>query len=321
VQSDGPNNSLTSIVIPTHNQIACTKLCVDSIQRCTDEPYELIFVDNASTDGTLEYLESLSGATIIRNARNCGFGAAANQGMLAAKGEQILLLNNDTIVTSGWLRRLLDALRSDSRIGLVGPCSNCVGGEQQVAASYDNLGGLDGFACKWGEQNRNRRVDTDRLVGFCLLIRREVVERIGVLDEQFGLGTFEDDDYCLRAKQAGFRAVIAYDSFVHHFGGQTFLGLGVDYEALLKNNQKLFEAKWPGFDGKRLMASFDAAATRLGESGCVSSGERQMEIYPENGKDDKKACSRIRQNSGLSTQHAGTEDPNSDEFGYKQRVD
>ena len=71
-------------------------------------------------------------------------------------------------------------------------------------------------------------VDVNRLVGFCLLIRREVIEAIGLLDEQFGVGCFEDDDYCLRAIQAGYRAVIAGDAFVHHFGGRTFVGSGVD---------------------------------------------------------------------------------------------
>jgi O-antigen biosynthesis protein len=266
VQPSGPDYPLTSIVIPTHNQLELTKLCVESIRQYTGQPHELIFVDNASTDGTLEYLESLCAATIIRNASNRGFPAAANQGIGAAKGEQILLLNNDTIVTTGWLRRLLDAFRSDDLIGLAGPCSNCVGGEQQVTAVYSDLSGIDGFARKWGELNQNRRIDTDRLVGFCLLIRRTVVERIGMLDEQFGLGTFEDDDYCRRALEAGFRAVIACDAFVHHFGGQTFLSLGVDYGALLKNNLELFEKKWPHFREKKVSGPFfvRAIATTTG---------------------------------------------------------
>ncbi len=248
---------LTSIIILTHNQLELTKLCVGSIRRFTAEPIELIFVDNASTDGTPDFLATVPGATIIRNSVNRGFGAGANQGLQVAKGEQLLLLNNDTIVTAGWLRRLLDALRSDCKVGLVGPCSNRVGGEQQIEVSYDNLGDLDAFAEKWGQQNQNQRLDTGRLVGFCLLISREVIDRIGMLDEQFGIGMFEDDDYCLRAAQAGFRAVIARDSFVHHFGGQTFLGLGVDYEALLKTNQKQFEKKWPNSDSSRVMARFE----------------------------------------------------------------
>ena len=89
-------------------------------------------------------------------------------------------------------------------------------------------------------------IDVNRLVGFCLLIAREVIEAIGPLDEQFGIGCFEDDDYCLRAIAAGFRAVIAGDSFVHHYGSRTFLGAGVDAGALMRENQRRFVEKWSG---------------------------------------------------------------------------
>jgi GT2 family glycosyltransferase/tetratricopeptide (TPR) repeat protein/2-polyprenyl-3-methyl-5-hydroxy-6-metoxy-1,4-benzoquinol methylase len=238
------DHGLTSIVIVTHNELAYTRQCVDSIRQYTDEPYELIFVDNASTDGTVEYLRSVPGAKIITNPENRGFPAAANQGIQAAAGKQIVLLNNDTLVTTGWLGRLLRALHSDTRIGLVGPCSNCVSGEQQVPVRYEEIAGLDGFAWDWGKAQDRTVVDTDRLVGFCLLIRRELIEQIGLLDERFGIGCFEDDDYCLRAVQAGFRVVIARDAFVHHFGGRTFAGSGVDFGGLMEMNRRLFQQKW-----------------------------------------------------------------------------
>lgn len=181
---------------------------------------------------------------MLTNADNRGFPAAVNQGLQLAKGKQILLLNNDTLVTTGWLRALLEALYSEPSVGLVGPCSNFVSGEQQVPVSYDDLTGLDGFAWEWSKAHNHERVATDRLVGFCLLIRREVVEAVGCLDERFGIGCFEDDDYCLRAKQAGFRAVIARDAFVHHFGGRTFVATGVDFGALMARNEALFREKW-----------------------------------------------------------------------------
>ena len=92
--------------------------------------------------------------------------------------------------------------------------------------------------------NAGQRVETDRLVGFCLLTRRDVVDRIGLLDEQFGIGNFEDDDFCRRALQAGFRALIAVDAFVHHFGGRTFVGSGVDFAQLMDDNRRKFDAKW-----------------------------------------------------------------------------
>ena len=235
---------LTSIVILTHNQLEYTRLCLETLRLVTDEPYELIVVDNGSSDGTVEYLRAQDGVRLIANETNRGFPAAANQGIAAATGNQILLLNNDVVLTTGWLGRLLRALHSDPAIGLAGPCSNCVSGPQQVEARYESLADLDGFAWDWGKQHDGLRVEVSRLVGFCLLIRREVVDAIGLLDEQFGMGCFEDDDYCLRAIQAGDRAVIARDAFIHHFGGRTFLGIGADFSAVMRQNEQRFRAKW-----------------------------------------------------------------------------
>lgn len=248
VSSAVKDYGLTSIVIIVHNQLAFTMRCVDSIRFRTDEPYELIFIDNASTDGTSEYLKSLPGAKVIINKENRGFPAAANQGILAAQGQNVLLLNNDTVVTTGWLKRMLAALYERPDIGLAGPCSNNISGEQQIRVTYDDLADLDGFAWKWGKQQNSNHVDTDRLVGFCLLIRRDLIDRIGLLDERFGIGCFEDDDYCRRALQAGYRAVVAYDSFVHHFGSQTFRASGVDLGALLRENQRKYIEKWNSND-------------------------------------------------------------------------
>lgn len=238
------DRGVTSIVILTHNELAYTRQCVESILAFTDEKFELVFVDNGSTDGTVNYLRSLPDAAVIANPENRGFPAGCNQGIRAAKGAQILLLNNDTVVTTGWLDKLLGALETDPRIGVVGPSSNNVSGEQQIAVTYDDLTGLDGFAWELGKTNAGQTADTDRLVGFCLLVRRAVIESIGLLDERFGIGCFEDDDYCKRARLAGYRVVHAKDAFVHHFGGRTFVATGVDYSALIRQNQARFEEKW-----------------------------------------------------------------------------
>jgi FkbM family methyltransferase len=239
-----PSWELTSIIILTHNELAYTRKCMKSILQFTDEPYELIIVDNASTDGTVEFLETIANVKLIHNTENVGFPKAANQGIQAATGRQILLLNNDCVVTTGWLRRLLQALNGDPKIGLVGPCSNFVSGEQQLEVPYEDLMGLDGFAWNWGQTHNRQLEDTDRLVGFCFLIRRELVDTIGLLDERFGIGCFEDDDYCRRALAAGYRAVIARDAYVHHFGGRTFVGMGVDFGTLSRTNEKLLTEKW-----------------------------------------------------------------------------
>ena len=260
---------LTSIVIVTHNQLAYTHACVESIRHVTDEPYELIFVDNASTDGTPEYLKTIPGVTVVRNETNRGFPAAVNQGIAAARGEQILLLNNDTVVTTGWLRRMLGALHCDSAVGLVGPLSDNVSGEQRIAAAYDDPSGLDGFAWELGRAHAGQVRETDRLVGFCLLIRRAVIERIGAMDERFGIGNFEDDDFCRRAIQASFKAVIARDAFVHHVGGATFRASGVDFAALMEENRRKYEAKWN--EGSRAEGRESRARESESETAAVAS--------------------------------------------------
>ena len=239
-----PDFGLTSIIIVTHNGLEFTHQCLQSIEQYTDEPYELILVDNGSTDGTADYLSRLVGPRIIRNETNLGFPAAANQGIQAAHGRQILLLNNDCLVTTGWLSRMLTALHKDSMIGLVGSCSNRTGGPQRVSTTYEDLGELDGFAWDWGKAHDGTHVETNPLTGFCLLIRRELIERIGLLDEQFGIGGLEDDDYCLRADRAGFKAVLAKDAFVHHFGSRTFRTQGIDIDAHHQKNLLLFHEKW-----------------------------------------------------------------------------
>ena len=222
-----PDYGLTSIVIVTWNQFAYTKECIDSILTRTDESIELIFVDNGSTDGTPDYLDSVPNARVIRNSENRGFGPAVNQGLAICEGKQIVLLNNDCVVSTGWLHQLLEALHDDDRNGIVGPVSNNVSGEQQIPEPYQDLTSMDGFA--WNRRMHRELISTDRLVGFCMLFRREVMDRIGMLDERFRVGCYEDDDFCRRASEAGYRVLIATNAFVHHYGSATFRAAGLDF--------------------------------------------------------------------------------------------
>ncbi len=235
---------LTSIIIVTHNQLRYTRNCLDSLKMRTSMSFEIIIVDNGSQDGTVEYINSLPGVHLISNRDNKGFPAAVNQGLKVANGKNILLLNNDTIVTTCWLQRMLKTLYSHDRVGLVGPVTNHISGPQQIEVSYQHLNELDGFAWDLGRTLNGQTISTDRLVGFCLLFKRELVDQIGIFDERFGIGNFEDDDFCRRAIEAGYKLLIAKDSFVHHYGSVTFRGSGVDFNQLLQQNQKLYQQKW-----------------------------------------------------------------------------
>ncbi len=241
---------LTSILVPCCNQLAFTQLCLQALFRHTRPAWELIVVDNGSTDDTPAYLAGIQHAapvpvTSVRNTRNLGFPAAINQGLQIAAGEYLVLLNNDAVVTDGWLDQLVALAVADATIGLAGPMSNYVAPSQLVEAlPYRDLDGMRAFARRWRDEQRGCWFTAAKLSGFCVLIKRAVYEAIGGLDERFGLGFFDDDDLAVRARQAGFEPAVAQDLFVHHFGSRTFAGHGIDAEALLEENARRFAEKW-----------------------------------------------------------------------------
>jgi GT2 family glycosyltransferase/Flp pilus assembly protein TadD/SAM-dependent methyltransferase len=242
---------LTSIIMLTFNQLKYSQECVESIQKYTSDPYEIIFVDNGSKDGTVKWLRTLSkrnpNCRLIENSKNLGFSRGCNQGIEASRGEYILLLNNDVVVSERWLGRMLECLNSAEDIGIVGPMTNNISGPQKVPEiGYSSIDGLNAYAQIFGEKNRYRRVSYSRIVGFCMLFKRRLVEKIGLFDERFGSGNFEDDDYCLRASLAGYRNMIAGDAFIHHYGSRTFIGNRIDYGSSLSGNRKIFVEKWSG---------------------------------------------------------------------------
>ena len=235
----------TSIIIPTLNQLEYLRMCVDSIFRHTFVPYEIIVVDNGSTDGTAEYLESMRGRVRYRLLdRNYGFAGAVNRGLMMAKGQTIVLLNNDTVVTARWLDNLLACLKSNERIGLVGPVTNYIGGEQRIDAPYRDLQEMQAFAAAYNRSDPARWQETDRITGFCLAFRRDVWERTGYFDEGYAVGNFEDDDYNIRVKLLGLKLVIARDTFIHHFGSVSVKALGPELAAVNARNAAYYGEKW-----------------------------------------------------------------------------
>ncbi|MBC7336786.1 MAG: glycosyltransferase family 2 protein, partial [Clostridia bacterium] len=152
--------------------------------------------------------------------------------------------NNDTLVTPGWLVNLKRCLASLPLAGLAGPRTNCAGSEQMMPVSYRTLAEMEEFARGFNQPDPGRWTEVERLVGFCLLVKRRVWEEVGPFDERFGPGNYEDDDYCLRVRRRGYRLILAGDTFVHHFGGVTFTGAGLDYRALLAENRETFRKKW-----------------------------------------------------------------------------
>jgi GT2 family glycosyltransferase/glycosyltransferase involved in cell wall biosynthesis len=240
------NDVRITIIIITYNQWEYTKKCVDSIKKFTKIPYKILIVDNGSTDETKEYLKKLKDVDVILNKENKGFPIACNQAISKTSDDYVLILNNDVVVTQGWLERLVEIAELNPSVGLIGPVSNKVSGLQaDEDAKYDSIEKMHLYARKNLEKNYNQRLFFPRIAFLCTLIRRDVIDRIGGLDERFSPGNYEDDDFCLRAQLAGYKTLIAKDVFIHHYGSKSFKAEGIEkYNEYLERNRKIFVDKW-----------------------------------------------------------------------------
>jgi len=233
------------IVIPVWNQLELTKACVDSIIKNTSGVnYKLIIIDNASNNETKSYLESLKASLgqrilLIRNENNIGFVRAANQGMRLSDAPYTCLLNNDAVTTVGWLSEMIRVAEDSPIIGLINPSSNTMGQKPGKGISIEN------YALKI-KKEPGAWEEIGSAVGFCMLIKKEVINKIGVFDEIYGMGNFEDTDYSRRAIKDGFLCVRASGAYVYHEEGTSFVR-GQTFDENFEQNRQIYEFRW----GKR----------------------------------------------------------------------
>lgn len=221
---------VASIVIPVFNQVAYTRQCIEHLEKHTDVPYELIIVDNASTDGTPAFLRGVR-AKLITNETNRGCAGAWNQGIAASRGHYVVLLNNDVLVTPGWLEGLL-VFATATGHGIVSPAVRA------GPLNYDLPTYAEAFtrACA--------RATRPEVNGCCMVVSREVFERVGLFDEQFRVGTFEDIDFLWRARRAGVTMGMTGAVLVHHFGEVTQRDLRQLLGDYASANASRFATKW-----------------------------------------------------------------------------
>ncbi len=239
-----------SVVVLTYGNLALTRECLASVDACREGiDLEMIVVDNASTDGTPEFLRAWAAerrdVRLILNDANLGFAAGNNAGLAAASGDYLVILNNDTVVTPWWAWKLVGHLRNEASLGLVGPLTNRIGNEARVDTHYRGLAQMPAEAERITAPNCGRWFEMRAAAFFCVMMPRSTFERCGPLCEDYGLGMFEDDDYCRRVQREGLRVGCAEDVFVHHEHSVAFNALGdARKRALFEGNRKLYESKW-----------------------------------------------------------------------------
>ena len=249
------------VVIPVFRGMEETRACIESVLASGGlTPHEVIVIDDRSPEpgmaGWLAGLARQGRITLRTHAENRGFVATANEGMAQHADRDVVLLNSDTEVAPGWLDRLAACARRDRSIGTVTPFSN-----NATLCSYPRTLGANAIPpgettasldAAFAAANAGRCQDIVTAVGFCMYITRRCIDRVGPFDEaRYGAGYGEEVDFCMRARRAGFRNVVAADVFVRHVGEVSFGGAGAERRS---KAQATVDALYPEF--QRELAKF-----------------------------------------------------------------
>ncbi|MFA6955431.1 MAG: glycosyltransferase [Thermoanaerobaculia bacterium] len=233
------------LVIPVHNALKSTRNCLESVRRFAPPWARVVVINDRSDDRTTAWLEEQSDILVLHNAWNLGFVASANRGMSFSEVPYVCLLNSDTLLTEGALERMVARLDRDGSIGLCCPLSN---NSMNLSVNIPPGEDVFTFARRVAATSPAIYPDVTTVVGFCLLIRRSVIQTVGLFDEIFGLGYCEESDYHYRALSAGWRAVVADDAFVYHKQGASF----IDGNERMHRNLEIFRRRWQWTHGPAL---------------------------------------------------------------------
>lgn len=285
-------DSKVSVVVVTYNNLKLTQECLESLLLYSQyKNLELIVVDNNSSDDTpaflTEWAEGNASRKIVLNDDNLGFAAANNQGLLLATGDYLVLLNNDTYVTPGWVRTLMNHMKRDTALGLLGPVTNNIGNEARVEIDYTDMPSMLERSAEYTRAHVGQLYPLRTAAFFCVMMPRAVFEKVGLLDEDFGRGFFEDDDYCRRVEQEGYRIACADDVFIHHHLSASFDKMKQsERKKLFEENKLTYEKKWGAWVPHTLRVTSDSKKLDVPEgpylSGvCNVCGQKSHFSYPE----------------------------------------
>ncbi len=235
-----------SIVVLSYNIVDILKGCIESIRANNPESaYELVVVDNASTDGAAEWLKEQKDIVLTCNTENKGFARGCNQGIkMASPDNDIMLLNNDTIVPPNALFWLRMGLYERETVGAVGPLTNCAANNQMLMQQFETKEEYFELARSLCIPQPGPYENKVWLVGFAMLIKRRALDDVGLLDSRYEWGNYEDNDYGMKLSAAGYELLLCYNSYIYHYGS---LNMGKDkdkYAHYIEENKQKFIEKW-----------------------------------------------------------------------------
>ncbi|WP_139996974.1 glycosyltransferase [Paenibacillus paridis] len=211
-----------SVVLLAYNNLDYTRDCVESILMNTDDvDYELILVDNGSTDGTKEYFDSIVGAKVIHLKYNLHVVKGFNIGMMAAEGEYCATVCNDFIFTPNWLKNLIICIESDPCIGYVSPGATFISNLQQISMPFYSKEDFQEKAREYNISDPSKWEERVVLLPNVLCCSTALLDRIGYYDTRFFRGEFADDDISFRIRRAGYKLIYCADTVTHHYGSLT----------------------------------------------------------------------------------------------------
>ncbi|MGO9759154.1 MAG: glycosyltransferase family 2 protein [Roseiarcus sp.] len=242
-----------SVIVPVHGDFEATRACLESLFVALDGSprHRALIVNDATPDpciaAYLATLRSRPRVELLTNPLNLGFVGSINRALAHVEYGDVILLNADTLVPPGFIDRLASAAHSSPDIGAVTPLSNH--GEfasfptPNAFNPLEPPGEIQRIDKAAAASNRGRVVDLPSGIGFCLYVTRACLDAVGSLSEDFHRGYLEDVDFCLRARERGFRSVCAASVYVGHAGSKSF---GQDKRALVVRNLKVLERRYPG---------------------------------------------------------------------------
>lgn len=217
---------------------------ISSLEKNRNCDFEIIVVDQNSHDGSPAWLRDQEGIRHIEGSQNCGFACGNNLGIALARSENILLLNSDTLVPRGVLRRWVDVAEENKQYGVIGAVTNYVSGPQKVKQiEYKDYSEMSSYADLRFRSSGSKIIPYPRIVFFGALIKKACIDKVGLLDEDFGLGSFEDDNFCIRSLKKKIGTGYAPGVYIHHYGHKAHLNNDVDIVKLMKKNKKIFHNK------------------------------------------------------------------------------